>query len=502
MTHRHRMAQLGLLVLFAVGCERAQKFPSQAVTAEKEAPPTKVTEPSTVPITDGWLEESPRFDVRLRFVAETNDPELWNKLPQFWNESSSPVAIATGPLGLLSPLEAATAFAAHVLPGIVIKVPRGLPDPTPHIPSANPPTYARWLLGKKLFFDDRLLSLGKGKLVSCASCHNPNEGFTVHEPTPPGARYNAPSLINCVYNRHQFWDGRAASLEEVLLRKLQDLALPPKDPEIDQSPGYRHVWPGLVARLNQPHYKAAFERVFGQWPTADNAAKALATYLRTILAGDSVYDRAEWSKRERKETALKDADFFTGQRRRQRSFDTAYGMVRGYSLYAGLGRCASCHPAPLFSDQYQPVPLAADRGFHNIGIGESGLPPIIGKEPSGRFAALPYGLKDTRMIGAFKTPSLRHLDATAPYMHDGSLVTLEDVVRYYSTGVRGLENPYLDRELKDDSGHPRHLNLDNQEMEFLVIFLRSLQGEPVDPVVAAPPARWAHDMVRDQAGRR
>jgi cytochrome c peroxidase len=485
MSFRHRMAQLALVLLLIAGCARAQKFPGLSPKPAETAPPHKPVVPG-IPPSDGWLEEIPPLDIPIRFIAEGTDERdraAWNALPQFWNEFPGPAGIFTASVGL-DPREAAVALTLQVRASVIhIKVPRGLPDPTPLIPPTNPPTYAKWVLGKKMFFDDKLLTVAPLATRSCASCHDPQQGFTLHVNVPPDARFNAPSLINCVYNRHQFWDGRVTALEEVLLRKLEDEQPLTKDVPPDKSPGYQHVWPGLVARLSRPDYDDAFKRVFGRPATADSAARALATYMRTILSGNSLYDRAEFFKRERskdkgegKELKAEDIQLSLPRSQRAASTQTALKLFRGYELFMSAGRCVKCHPAPLFTDH----------GFHNISIGESAGAVIPGREP-GRFAVVPYGLKHKNLIGAFKTPTLRSLLVTQPYMHDGSLATLKDVLNHYRTAIRARYNQFLDPVLSDLLLEPERPGyLDEQDVDRLELFLEALQGDEVDPIVSVP----------------
>jgi cytochrome c peroxidase len=476
MRYRHRTAQLTLLVmLLAVGCEKAHKFLGAPPTPKLPSEPEEIKPPG-VPVTDGWLKESQRLDIPIVFFSKQSIAGEWEKLPEFWNEFPGPAGIYTAALGL-SPLEALVASRIQVTESVVkIRVPFGLPDPTPYIPASNPPTYGKWLLGKKLFFDDRLLVVSTTKpTCSCASCHDPQQGFTVHIPIPTmnPARRNVPSLINSVYNSHQFWDGRAAALEEVLVRQLDDTKPLTQEPPFEQSPGYLHVWPGLLQKLSREDYIYAFDRVFGRVPTVDSAAKALATYMRTILSGNSLYDRAESQKK-----ASKAEDFEAALPASPTAKATAAKLAAGYELFMNAARCVKCHPAPLFTDQ----------GFHNIGIGESGVRPESGKEP-GRFAATAYGLKHRSQIGAFKTPTLRNLLVTQPYMHDGSLATLRDVLNYFSAGIKGDSNENLDAELSMGPLEARRFHFSDLQLETLELFLGSLQGEEVPRIITDAPRK-------------
>ncbi|HZT82328.1 MAG TPA: cytochrome c peroxidase, partial [Gemmataceae bacterium] len=373
-----------------------------------------------------------------------------------------------------------------------IKVPAGLWDPNRwnYLPAANPPTLNKWALGKRLFFDDSWLLPAPQKL-SCARCHDPAKGFSDGLPARSD-HMHPPTLINAMYSEHQFWDGRAGRLEEVVLRSLED-ERPQEDEGAAAEAERRHVWPGVVHRLTaSPEYHRRFRQVFGTPPTADALGKALATYLRTILTGNSIYDRAVRAAQGKPLTAahfekvldkpalealdmtLQRADIGADRLDVNKPADVARDVFAGWQLFQGKGRCVACHPAPHnFHDD----------GFHNLGVREALWPYGPGKEP-GRFAALPLGLKDPAMIGAYKTPTLRALPRTAPYFHDGSRRTLVEVVGYHLRG--GQRNPSLDPLLRDPSGQPRRLGLSDAENRLLVLFLMALDGDPIDPVVADP----------------
>jgi cytochrome c peroxidase len=487
MLHRHRTAALAVLLIILAGCERAQRWPPAPAASESKPPtPYKDKELVKVPPTYGWLEPRQRLDIPLLFVAENSSE--WPNLKDFWNELPARVGLRSWPLGLM-PLEAAMAFGAQANAEVVkIKVPRGLPDPTAFIPAANPPTYGKWLLGKKLFFDKSLLVVSTAsESRSCADCHAPATGYTLNTARPDSAKRNVPSLLNSVYNRHQFWDGRAKALEEVLQRQLDDQDLPIENPPSAQSPGYLHVFPGLVRKVGgKEHYLHAFDLVFGRDPTVDSIAKALATYMRTLLSGDSVYDRADENKRKRRGEALAPEDIEPvlsedALKRLPSSLtpqEAAKQIARGYALFHGQAQCYACHGGPLFTDN----------GFHNVGIGESAEHPISGKEP-GRFAFVPAGLKDRKLIGAFKTPTLRNLEATWPYMHDGSLAKLADVVAYFNNGLGADFNSYLDPLLlqrqrdEDQPAQAQRLGLREADLSALELFLRSLRGNDLPEVM-------------------
>lgn len=439
----------------------------------------------------------------IRFVTATQNPEQWNKLNGFWN-----IANETA----IDPSTGATVERK----AIVIKVPLGLTQPPP-VPAENPMTLAKWALGKQLYFDPILSSDGK---VACATCHEPGKGFTDQLPVSTGifgkkGGMSAPTVVNSAYNQFQFWDGRAASLE--------DQAQGPVQNPVEMFNGEGTAWHAAVHRLRlAERYRGRFEEVFGHPATRDAVAKAIAAYERTVLSGNSVHDRAEAAMRDRVEAeesnkrditakdyekVLSDlyakGDTFTLQtlkldaaRRPGQVAQVAERLANGRTIFFGKARCNSCHVGENFTDNQ----------FHNIGVGFAG-----GKTPAdvlGRFAALPNGAKSSEAVGAFKTPTLRGILSTAPYMHDGSEATLEAVVDYYDRG--GNANEFLDIKMRDYDAElaivngkaeqpaaarfgagrkpivPLRLNLTPSEKADLVLFLRSLQGDPVDPMVAEP----------------
>jgi cytochrome c peroxidase len=492
MWHRRRKARSGralaLLLLVAAGCQPAGRYPQAPPSRTASADETSKARPAP---DFAWLAPRPRLDIPIRFVDAASSPKEWKALPAFWNHEWGGFAgqrtahVGLSPLGALVALRLS---GAHEV--IKIKVPLGLPNPAPQIPAVNPPTHGKWLLGKKLFFDRELLP-GPSALrtYACADCHKPDTGYTLNRPKAPYGQMNVPTLINCVYNRHQFWDGRAEHLEEVIQRNLDDEGRPAvaEDESGGQAPEVLHRWRGVVRRLRaHPRYVQDFVRVFGTKPTQDNVAKAIATYLRTLLSGNSVYDRAEAARAGRKGEALMAADFraalddnslkalagneLTGQ-------EVAAQMRLGHTLFHGKARCTVCHGGPLFTDH----------DFHNVGIGESEFfeNERLGRE-LGRFPHLPPGLKARRYIGAFKTPTLRALPRTGPYMHDGSRESLASVLNYFNRGTRVDLNSFLDPELRDGYGAAWHPDLTAEELRALEMFLKSLDGEPVPSAVAVP----------------
>jgi cytochrome c peroxidase len=410
--------------------------------------------------------------VPIKFVARGTKPaqvRAWNKLDGFWNL----VHIPGSPLG-------------RARQEVHIKVPLGLADPTPHIPASNPPTVGKWALGKRLFFDTGYLWPATGDNLACATCHKPDQGFSQADAFP----VKTPTLINCVYNRYLFWDGRAMALEEVVQRLPEDEREPPQESSANEDlhklkmrAEHRHVWSGVVKRLRaSKEYQRLFRSVFGTPPTQDNIGKAIATYLRTILAGDSLYDRARQEAggdlpQQKHYLKLLDTDALKSlEREKSKNVEVAKELLLGQRTFLGRGRCVLCHSGANFTDN----------NFHNIGVGESRDEPKPGKE-TGRFAALPVGLKDPRMIGAYKTPTLRCLPQVPRYFHDGresGKGALLGAVTFYARKDQ-LPNPHLDPILGNPRkpANKRDLRFENEHIHALELFLRALDGN-VDGVVA------------------
>lgn len=301
------------------------------------------------------------------------------------------------------------------------------PLPPMPIPGDNPQSDAKIALGKALYFDVRLSS---NNTVSCASCHRPDASWADTTPTSEGVDHrkggrNSPTILNAGYIVPQFWDGRALHLEKQAVGPVanpveMDLPLPKLIERLQASPGY-------VAM-----FKAAFDAA----PSEDLVAKAIASFERTIISKNSPYDR-----------------YLEGDHAAM-----SPPAVRGMKLFGGKGHCMSCHSGPAFSDSR----------FHNLGVGYSNG----SYADQGRYAVT----KDPRDRGAFRTPPLRDVATTAPYLHDGSEATMEAVIDLYDRG--GIPNPHLDPLVL-----PLHLS--RGEKADLVAFLKSLTG---DPVVVTPPA--------------
>jgi cytochrome c peroxidase len=375
----------------------------------------------------------------------------------------------------LSPTEAVAAFAlTEPHRGVKIKVPRGLPDPTPYLPKDNLPTVGKWELGRDLFFESQLQA-DQGP-YKCATCHQPGRNYT-ETLKSHGGKYNTPTLINVVYNRRQFWDGRVETLEETIVRgKLDERE---NDPQRSEKALLDHNWGGFARSLTATkQYNARFKQVFGvDHPTQDTVAKALATYMRTLLSGDSIVDRAQQASNGKKLAAehflevLKDEKALAAVQdwnmKRRSAKEVADVLVLGSELFHNKGRCAQCHTGKLYTDQ----------DYHNVGYPGNEGEPDRGTE-TGRAVHVAVGRKEARFLGAFRTPSLRNLVNTGPYFHNGVHFTLPKVVEFYSQNV-GAARPleWVAATLRD----PRREPLTADEQEAVVMFLHALEGTPVEP---------------------
>lgn len=304
------------------------------------------------------------------------------------------------------------------------KAPLGLPAVP--VPADNPMTAEKIELGKMLYFDKRL---SKDGTISCATCHDPKMAWAEHEPTSKGiggqfGQRNSPTVINAAYATSQFWDGRAATLEE---QAMGPIANP-----IEMG----HDLDAMIADLSKlDGYTRQFQKVFGTKITQEGVAKAIAAFERTVLSGNSPYDRFKAGDK----AALSEA------------------QQRGLQLFED--HCAVCHAPPVFSVFVS----------YNAGIGMDKEKPDLG-----RMAVT----KKDRDMGKFRVPALREVAKTQPYFHDGSVATLEAAVALMAGG--GKDNLHLSSQLKA----VREANLGVQERKDLVEFLKALSGE--FPVVEPP----------------
>lgn len=307
-----------------------------------------------------------------------------------------------------------------------LKIPLGLNEDL-MVPEDNPLTQEKVDLGKLLYFDTRLSA---DNTVSCATCHHPDKGWSDGLPVSTGiggqkGTRNAPTVINATYFFSQFWDGRAPTLEEQA-----------KGPIINPIEMGMEAHDLAVANIKKvPGYQPLFQKAFGEEPNIENIAKAIASFERTVLGGNSKYDRFQKGD----QSALNEQEKL------------------GMELFFGKANCTRCHVGATFSDSQ----------FHNLGVGMDKENPDLG-----RYVVT----KKEEDKGAFKTPGLRDVSKTAPYMHDGSQSTLEEVMEFYDQG--GEANPHLDFNMKP-------LNLTSEEKQALVAFMKALDSDPY-PTVQEP----------------
>ncbi len=334
-------------------------------------------------------------------------------------------------------------------------IPRGLQALTlnVYVPPANPLTKGKVELGKQLYFEPRISLDGT---VSCASCHNPEKGWTDNAPVATGidgqkGGRSAPTVLNTAYGKTMFWDGRAPSLEG----QSQG---PPQNP-IEMG---KQTYKQIVERLRGiSGYREQFQKVFGTDVTLDGMAKAIAAFERaTALSGNSKYDKYQSGDM----NALSDSE-----KRGMVLFGLRLSGDDDFKTNVVLKKadCTSCHVGFNFTDEQ----------FHNLGIGWD--PEKKDFKDRGRWSVTPIGARWDKEIGAFKTPTVRDIARTAPYMHDGSLKTLEEVVEHYNKG--GHPNPYLDKDIKK-------LNLTDQEKADVVAFMKALTGEIIKVPLPKLPA--------------
>ena len=440
---------VGTLIFGSIGCQPA--MPYNTPEPQTASPKTTVETPRTVEHDLVWMNPRPNElqpDIPIVFVHETNGPQ-WAKLTKLWNPPATDKGKAT------------------TKPVVQVKVPAGLDDPRSAIPSFNPPTLHKWELGRRLFYDKKWLTDAGGE--SCASCHDPQTGFA--DNTRDHYGFNTPTLVNCVYNSRQFWNGRAAPSKKSF--SIRSTTKPPRPR------GRRSVTSGAASSVGcgrslntNTSFLASSERRRRKTPSARRWRRTCAR----CWPADSVYDRALAAqaadhspklKVEHYEKALDAAALADLKIAAKDKAEAAKKIYQGYRLFYDLDEhktgCTTCHGGREFTDGR----------FHNLGVGFKAFDP--GEEP-GRFASLPVGEKDGRMIGAYKTPTLRGLSRTGPYFHDGSAATLEDAVQFHLDG--GRQNEYLDLDLQKR-------DLSKPERDALILFLRALNGKDVD----LPPVR-------------
>jgi cytochrome c peroxidase len=315
----------------------------------------------------------------------------------------------------------------------------------------HPLTRARIELGRQLFFDARLSADGS---VSCASCHNPEHGYTIPQRFATGIRgqqgkRNPPTLYNRIMfgglGEEEFWDGHAATIEDAVLIAITD--------PTEMGASLEH----LVKTLRSTErYRLQFERIYGR-VTIAAVGDAMAAFTRCLVTGPSAYDYHQaLSPFEREDLELMQKEEPRLYERYQRlsaaagNHPMSPSAVRGMQLYFGdRAWCSSCHATPALTDN----------AYYNTGVGYNGDFADLG-----RF--LVTGLESDK--GKFKTPPVRNAALTGPYMHDGSLATLEDVVKWYAQG--GRENPNLNRNFLQTT-------LGDQDQRDIVEFIKACTGE-------------------------
>jgi cytochrome c peroxidase len=283
-------------------------------------------------------------------------------------------------------------------------------------------------LGRVLFMDTNLSSTGK---VSCGTCHDPNRAFANGEAKGTGVygrktRRNVPSLLNIAYRPLLRWDGYASSIENFVKYPINGYT------EMDFH--YLDKVPAYVR--SQPRYVNAFRTTMGvEQVQFEDVALALAAYLRTLVSGNSPFDR-----------------YYYGNDKSALSQSAQWGLT----LFTGKAKCAECH---TLGNNYS---LFMDNKYHNLGVGYD----LVKKEYYGDKGLAEISTND--LSGYFLTPSLRNVAQTAPYMHDGSLKTLDDVIEFFNRG--GIQSPRHDPLLQP-------LKLSVAEKKALIAFLRSLTGD-------------------------
>lgn len=327
-----------------------------------------------------------------------------------------------------------------------VALPKGLDAASAniYIPDDNPLTRAKIELGRQLYFDTRLSS---DNTISCASCHDPSMGYGANTQFGVGVRgqtggRNSPISYNRIVSKAQFWDGRADSLEA---QAVGPIANP-----IEMGNTHEKCVADLKAN---PVYRAQFDAIFKDSVTIDNVGRAIAAFERTLVTGPAPYDYQVQIDQFEKVFA-DDLEFLDEEPELKAKYDALKSAAaaapmsesakRGMKLFAKKANCAACHAGANFTDEQ----------YHNLGVGMESDKPDLGR----------YDVtKDPKDKGAFKTPTLRNVALSPPYMHDGSQKTLEEVVEWYNKG--GHKNPWLSDKMKP-------LELTKQEVADVVAFMK------------------------------
>ena len=321
-------------------------------------------------------------------------------------------------------------------------------------PQNNQITNAGATLGRVLFYD---VNLSKNNSISCASCHLQERGFADVGAKSIGFEgghtfRNSIGFANAGFYKPEryFWDQRAATLEEQVLMPIED--------EVEMGMTLAELTRKL-SKLN--YYKHLFKNAFGdETITSERISKAMAQFVRSIYSFNTKYDRGI----EQTGSIFEDFPNFTEQE------NLGKDIFNGKLTPGAIATCVTCH-LPNHDPLNYELPLPEDL---NQVIFSGGEPDNIGLDDSIDVPDNGWGayLGVETLFGHFKTPSLRNIELTAPYMHDGRFATLEEVIEHYSTGVKA--HPYLSAHMKDSQGNPRHLNLSEEEKAALVAFLKTL----------------------------
>lgn len=404
-----------------------KQLPAEEPAIVEPAPLETKTAPTPVPTTERVLLGSPDLTAGIPGEGPLTTEQIQAWLADSTNHATLEVEL---PLGL-------SAGAGQIV-----------------IPADNPMTRAKIELGRQLYFDKRLSA---DNTISCADCHHPDEGYTrqtqfgVGIGGQEGGR-NSPVNYNRILSGPQFWDGRAGSLEE---QAVGPIANP-----IEMGNSHEAVVE-TVKKIEG--YRIQFARIFDDDVTIENIGKALATFERTIVTGSSPYDYYEPLRA--MQVALKDDledleafkeddpdlyEDYLAKLKASGEHPISDSAKRGREIFfTAKGGCTACHVGANL----------ADEKYHNLGIGMDKEEPDLG-----RFTVT----NEDKDRGAFKTPTVRNVDLTAPYMHDGSVKTLEEVVDWYVKG--GHPNPHLSKDVKK-------LDLSDQDKKDLVEFMKACTGE-------------------------
>jgi cytochrome c peroxidase len=426
------VAACAAVLLLVVGCEKPKAERTEAPLANNSAP---AASEAVAPVSsETEPAENPPAAVATSKV-KLGSPDLTAGIP-----GQGPVKIEEIDAWLADPKN-------HEV--LEVELPLGLDAGQGQIKGLdkNPLTRAKIELGRQLYFDPRLSKDGS---ISCASCHHPDSAWAKHTRFGVGIQgqeggRNSPVSFNRILSDLQFWDGRAGSLEDQAVGPIQN--------PIEMGNTHDACVECLKA---VPGYQKQFNRIFGEL-TIDTVGQALASFERAIVTGPTPFDYYERFKPMQQldpdDLKADDPELYAKYEAAKADAEAhpmSESAKRGREIFFGAkGNCTACHVGPNLSDEK----------YHNLGIGMDQEKPDVGRE------AVTHDEKDR---GAFKTPTIRNVAQTAPYMHDGSIATLAEVVEWYNKG--GHPNPHLSDKVKK-------LNLTDEEKADLVAFMEACSGE-------------------------